>query len=147
MSNCKWKVVTLIRDPIARNVSTLFEVANLFYGYETDFSSKSFDIMFSDFRNLFSRSYQNEKYGQRHDTPLTWLDDEIKEIFDIDVYATEFPKHRGYTIYHGANIDLLIIRLEDLNKCVQNAFQEFLGIEDFILINKNISNKKDYGRI
>jgi hypothetical protein len=38
----------------------------------------------------------------------------------------------------------LLLRLENLSKCAQDAFKEFLNIEQFTLIEANISREKAY---
>ena len=68
--------------------------------------------------------------------------------FGIDVYATPFPHNRGYKIYPGTSqANLLLIRLEDLKECVEQAMQEFLGLKDFSLYNTNTTSEKDFAEL
>lgn len=73
-----------------------------------------------------------------------WFDSQLKAVFDIDVFSSEFPKEKGYHIYRGERADLLLIRLENLNDCYRETFKEFLGIQDFRLINVNRAQDKAY---
>ena len=144
----KWNVITLTRDPIARNVSAFFE--NL----QVDIidSNGTFQIR-SDYFNI-SRSLVSldnvevlidlffEKL--RHNSPLEFFEKELKEAFGVDVYASEFPKSRGYKIYQNTLADVLLIRLENLSSCAQEAFNEFLNINNFILKSENIGAQKIY---
>ena len=82
-----------------------------------------------------------------HDSPLTFFDRELKIVFDIDVFASNFPKSKGYKIYEGEKADLLLIRLEDLNRCARDAFEDFLNIDKFTLESVNIGSQKKYALI
>jgi len=50
----------------------------------------------------------------------------------------------GYRIYRRNNVDLLLIRLENLNQCAAAAFKEFLDIDGFTLIDANVASEKVY---
>jgi hypothetical protein len=88
-------------------------------------------------------------FWNRYDNNITegWFDIEIKGTFGIDVFASDFPKSKGYEIYKGRKAELLLIRLEDLRRCARKAFKEFLDIEDFNLVDSNIAKKKEYYHI
>ena len=79
-----------------------------------------------------------------HDVPLKWFGMEMKPMFDIDVFASEFPKERGYKIYLGSKANLLLLKLESLYDCAQDAFEEFLGLQEFNLVRANEASGKWY---
>jgi hypothetical protein len=146
----KWKIVTLTREPVGRNISAFFEnldveplyvgqqykIQSDYYGFEVTISLEHIDPL----ARLFFERFP-------HDRPLEFLDQEIKAVFGVDVFATAFPKSKGYKIYKAENVDLLLIRLENLNECARDAFDEFLDLQDFALVNKNIGSKKIYAPI
>lgn len=144
----KWKIISLTRDPVARNLSAFFE--NLEFkkiGEQSKYEIKSdyykidpIILMGHDLEKLSILFFERFK----HDSPLDFFDRELKTVFGIDVYSSEFPKSKGYKIYSGEKADAMIIKLEYLNQCVQPAFKEFIDVEDFNLINTNIGNQKDY---
>ena len=147
----KWRIVTLTREPIGRNISTFFEnlaVKTLRYGHEYEIQSDYYDISptivkldaLEELTDLFLSRV-------RHNSPLVFFDRELKAIFGIDVFAREFPEANGYDIYEGEKADVLLIRLEDLNRCAREAFHEFLYIEDFALVDTNIGSEKEYAPI
>ena len=140
-----WKIISLVRDPVARNISTLFQNRKLFYEFDKKVDQMPDNLLVQYYKNLFIESYEDQDYGQRHQTPLIWLDNEIEGVFGIDVYASDFPKDKGYRIYKKENVEMLLIRLENLNTCAADAIREFLGIENFKLESGNISENKDYG--
>jgi len=143
----RWKLITLVREPIARNMSTFFEnleikelhgdnvfiVKSDYYGFDVEVELDNVQPLIDLF---FDRLV--------HDRPLTWFDDEIRTIFGIDVFEGEFPRDEGYKITTAANADLLLIRLNELNQCAAVAFKEFLDIDGFALVQTNVGSNKDY---
>ncbi len=132
----RWKVITLVRDPIAMNVSSFFQIIDYFIPrffsrYETG------QLQVEDAIEIFL-----ENYG--HDAPLGWFDIELKSTFGIDVFATPFLASKGYTTYRGTNVDALVLRLESINTSAEPAFKEFLDIENFRLVQANVADDKNY---
>jgi hypothetical protein len=147
----KCKIISLTRDPIARNLSSFFENLeveqigeNNNYNIKSDYykidpiivTINNLDIL----KNLFFERLN-------HNSPLVFFDNEIKTVFGIDIYSSEFPKSKGYKIYSGEKADLLIIRLEDLNRCIHQALYEFLNLNEINLVNTNIGSEKEYASI
>lgn len=128
-----WKVVTVVRDPVARNVSAFFLGIER---YIPDFYQLYADqqIEMTEVVETFLRDYS-------HNIPLQWLDDEIKAPFGVDVYNESFPQERGYAILHHGTVDLLILKLESLHVCYREAFKAFMGIENASLQDTHITNK------
>jgi hypothetical protein len=131
-----WKIVSLVRDPISRNVSAFFQnIEDYFPNFCDRYDSGQLTL-----ENVVTTFL--EKYD--HGFVLTWFDREVKDVFGIDVFSTSFPQSKGYEIFKGQQVDLLVLRLEDLNRCSQDAFQDFLGIKNFTLQGANLSERKDY---
>lgn len=146
-----WKIITLTREPVGRNISAFFE--NL-YLVPTE-NDGEFEIS-SDVYGLEPTIVSDEDTSQlaqlfferaRHDSPLQFFDREIRDIFGIDVIKSGFPIEKGYEIYRSGRVELLVLRLEDLSRCAGVAIKEFLGLDDFELINKNIASKKHYASL
>ena len=152
----KWKVISLVRDPIARNISDFFQNIRLepkgtdgnmrvvgvgsevydVYGFSVNINNNNPEKLIDIFL---------EKYP--HDEPLKWFDLEFKDIFNFDIFAKDFPKSEGYKIYKYKSAEILLMRLENLEECAQDAFKAFLNIENFSLLNRNIGSQKDYANI
>ena len=148
LNSKKWKVITLTRDPVARNISTFFE--NL--EFKTIDASQKFEII-SDYYdipatliNLDDLEKLKALFLERmnHNSPLEFFERELKGVFGIDIYKSAFPRYVGYKIYKDKIADVLVIRLETLNECAQKAFKEFLDIDNFSLIVENVSADKIY---
>ena len=148
--DARWKIVTLTREPIGRNISAFFEnlevtpldadgrfhVRSDYYGFDVALDEDNIDVLT---RFFFDKLY--------HDRPLVFFDEELKAVFGVDVFASQFPVSRGYQIYEGERADVLLLRLESLNQCARDAFSEFLGIEEFTLVNTNVGSEKAYSSL
>ena len=146
----RWKIITLVRDPIARNLSDFFEHLELLpvapgqplkvrseaHNYELTIDNNNLEGLVE----LFFDRYD-------HDTPLTFFDQEFKGVFKIDLFASDFPTSKGYQVYREKEVDLLLIRLENLNTCFSEAVKAFLNIDNLPLIQANTSAKKDFATL
>lgn len=137
----KWKIINLVRDPVAIKVSALFQTLN---EHIPDWQKylKNGELTMNDLEKLF---YSKPEFGV-NDLD-TWHDEQIKALWGIDIFAIPFHKDKGYQIYRRANIDLLVIRLEDLNRIANRAIDEFLGIKNLIIQSINVANDKPYARL
>ena len=147
----KWKLITLTRDPVARNLSTFFENLEVRLLNDNDefvIESDYYDIhaltVTSDDVQVLTELFHDRV---KHDSPLEFFDRELKGVFGVDVYGSEFPKSKGYKIYNDKIADVLLIRLEDLDYRAPEAFKEFLDIDNFILKHENIGSNKNYSAI
>lgn len=138
-SDWPWKVVTLVRDPVARNLSGFFEVLDLEmnYGLESRLLELERDEVVRELCELFVREYPS------HDLPMTFFD-EVKDVLGVDVYDTPFPMERGYQIYRKGSVEVLLLKLERLEDCVEEAVDQFLGIDGFRIVRSNIGAQKGY---
>jgi hypothetical protein len=143
--NNKWKVITLVREPISRNISSFFEILDMALGY--NYNSKLKEIGVEETAKELTELFVKKHDEYENDRCLTWFDCELKPVLGIDVYAREFPKSQGYEIYESESADLLLIRLENLNECAGEAFKKFLNIDDFKLVGDNIGEQKSYHNI
>ena len=139
-----------MRDPISRNISSFFQNLEtlLLYDYRAKLKAETPEAIAQDLRRLFFENFLTEDRISRIDAnPLTWLDEELKNVFQLDVFQQEFPKEKGYEICnYSPSTKLLLIRL-DTNKCWMQSFQSFLGSNQFALSQANTGNRKAYSAI
>ena len=129
-----WKIITLVREPIIRDISIFFQQIDRKFpnGIDT-----------SEIINILQRHFAS--FEESTDYACTWFDREIKTNFDIDIYDFVFDKQKGYHIIKEKDKEVLIIRLEALNNCFQVALGEFLAINKPIkILSKNIAKDKQY---
>jgi hypothetical protein len=144
----KWKVITLTREPVARNISTFFENLEVNKLDEIDnyeISSHYYKIP-PTIISLNNLEALNKLFFERmnHDSPEQFFDREIKGVLGVDVYTKEFPKSKGYCLLEGDVVDILLLRLEDLNQVAREAFWEFMKLPDFKLTKSNVASEKNY---
>lgn len=97
-----WDVVTLVREPVARN----FSAWHAFRAGEGDFIE---DYM--------------------HDAMFKWFDRQIKRYMGVNVYQLPFNAERGWSLYENpsAKINkLLIMQTEKIDEVFGEAMTEFL---------------------
>lgn len=115
-----WHLVTVFREPVARNLSVFFLSIEAFI---PDFfrRHRAGTLSHQDILDVFLERFP-------HDQPLRWFDEEVRDVFGIDVYQHAFPTDKGYQIIRDDGLALLLIKVETLNACYQDAFAEYLGL-------------------
>ena len=145
----RWKIVTLTREPIGRNISEFFETIEVkpldagsryLVTSDPDFCDFEIEVDVADLNDLAQVFLSKID----HDAPLRFFDQELKQVFGVDVFSTEFPISTGYKVYEGEQVDVLLIRLENLRDCASDAFKKFLSTEEFTLANANVGSDKAY---
>lgn len=134
----KWNIISLVREPVAMKVSALFHLLDQ---HIPDWQQRHENgkLPMSEIEELF---YSKSEFG--FNGLDTWYNIQLKALWGIDIFATDFPKEKGYEIYKTDQISLLIIRLEDLNQVAPNAFDDFMGLKEFSLSNVNVGDEKSY---
>ena len=129
----KCKFITLVREPIGRNISAFFENFKFFTGMS--FTDQVFSM--SQLTNIFLNNYP-------HSVPLTWFDEEMKRSLGIDVYEYEFPKEDGYLCINEYPFELLIIKCEMVDSIKERIISDFLSLDNFSLNRANLAQDKNY---
>ena len=127
------KIITLVREPISRNISAFFENLDLF----SNPNSRLQEEEITNLIDTFLREYN-------HDTVLNWFDIEMKSTTGINVYQYSFPKQTGYQIIIENPYQLLILRHDLDDETKASLIGDFLGLEQFDIIRANISEDKSY---
>lgn len=137
MDRGQWRVVTLVREPLGRNVSAFFHTLDLFCPEAAGASDAPTQAALGQIQAAFLERFP-------HEIPLTWLDEELKTCCGIDVFARPFPVEQGYQTYQSGNVQALLIRLEDLDRRGPEALSNFLNIKGLALTRANVAGKKPY---
>jgi hypothetical protein len=115
------RIITLVRDPIGRNVSMFFHDLHFWLAYY--FSEvkpngpgrEGVDTLIDCFTESFDHRY-----------PLEWFDRELKRLTGVDVYAHSFDRAAGWTRIDEDGVSLLIVQTERLEDCWQ-VIEDFCG--------------------
>lgn len=110
------KLVTLVRDPVARNMSAAF--ARVRRGRD--------EAALQEF--IADGEATAEFWAGFDDDPLTWFDDEFRDILGIDVYEHPFPD-AGATTFTVGPYDVLIMRQELSDSEKSQQLESFLEVD------------------
>lgn len=127
------KLISLVREPISKNISDFFQDFKIYTGIIID----EWDGTIEELTSIFLKQYP-------HHLTLNWYEKECFYATGIDVYNIPFDINSGYGIYKNKNIELLLLRV-DLNdefKC--KIIAAFLGLRNFKLYRRNEAIGKKY---
>ncbi|MGF1480476.1 MAG: putative capsular polysaccharide synthesis family protein [Cyanophyceae cyanobacterium] len=142
-----WKVITLVRDPVARTISKFFEKNKrkiLVSKAEVDSGNQNYQETLEKLLTAFSEKYIQDANPPH---PYLWFERELKANFGCDLFSETDIKNKQYHICNVENAEVLLLKLEHLKDCHQSALQKFLGIDNFTLKSENVSSKKEYGSL
>jgi hypothetical protein len=113
-----FKIIVLVRDPIARNISAFFRTLD--------------NREWTGYNRKLLKKFMTE---YNHVWALAWFDLEFNPAF-FDIYATYYsPEHSTYKFPPA---DFIILRTEDLSKKrTADQLTSFLGIEKIQIIKAN----------
>ena len=127
-------VYTFIREPISRELSSLFQDSFNFTTSRKLVRSGMVGLVNTKVKSLTDSLPEEE-----------WFDNELKKVFGFDIYDMNFEPTKGYKILKKKNISLAFARLENLasNFSVinQKLFEENLQVQ---LVHSNVSEDKFY---
>jgi hypothetical protein len=112
------KVITLVRDPVARKLSSAFQLRRY-----------SPDLSVDDASAAKRWLRENIDFDESPPYESVWFDREIKAVFDIDVYKYPFDSEKGYTRIQTPQADILVLRLEDLDALIPSVVSDFVGAQ------------------
>lgn len=109
------QVLSLVRDPIARYVSGLYQMA--------DFS----DTVTGNVAHTKKQIKEELADPSAMEYTFGWFDRQIKSVLDIDVMAEPFNRERGFGQYSGPRADVLVVKLERLSDLLPTVVSDFVG--------------------
>lgn len=113
--NHRLKIISMIREPMAREISNIFENSKALFHVD------SIDLSFSQLKEYLDKC--------DHQYALNWFDSEFKSYVGFNIYNHSFNKRRGYSIYRARKADILIIRTENINASLVEAVCKFCGLK------------------
>lgn len=136
----KFKVITLVRDPIAREISSFFQNIELADTHLIDSRNRlKTDVALKLIEKKITHNLLDVIFC------LNWFEGEFEPALSVDIYNYPFDKQKGYSIIHHKNVDILVIKLENLNSCFAQSMSEFLGIQiKQDMVTSNRGNEKKY---
>lgn len=127
------RIVSLVRDPVARNISFYFH--NLDALWKTERAHEHVDIE----RLLVGF---HEKFG--HERWINWFDNEFKPVLGIDVYDYPFPRDQGFLRIDSGPYEVLLMRHDLDDRLKEKCLAELIGVPEVSLTPKNVGTEKPY---
>lgn len=135
----KWRVVTLVRDPVARTVSAFFR----HFAQNHPSLPARFHEDPANVPQLLEHFLAPDEEERR--VTLHWFDAEVRDPLHIDVLAAPFDPSVGVATYRSARCDLLLLRTEDLDRVGDAALSQFLASPALALRTRNRGEDQPYG--
>jgi len=136
-----WKIITLVRDPVARDVSSFFQnLNNPNHPYYLNSHSYIGSLSTKELGNHFI-----SKICDSSQHCFEWFNQQLLPTFLVDVFSKPFEKEKGFQIYNTEQAEILLIRYEDLWGKGKIALADFLKLKsDFNWVRGNLSSEKYY---
>jgi hypothetical protein len=135
----KKKIITVVRDPIARDVSFIYHFFSVFlYNLINQGTGEEFSL-----QELIQNIY--DKYII-HGSATNWFNNDFNKTLGLNIFDYPFNKDKGCSFIKYMNFNILILTLEKLNNN-EKIIGDFLGSKDFKLISTNRATKKWYSEI
>ncbi|MEQ8466007.1 putative capsular polysaccharide synthesis family protein [Coleofasciculus sp. E1-EBD-02] len=140
-----WSVITLVRDPVAKILSSFFQNLEREFILGLDYRKKiKVEGDTKVLQEVIERFYQEKVDNSRRKHPFEWFNFELKDNLDFDIFAAPSIAGSNYYIYNTKLARILLLKLESLNDSYQSAFQEFLGLQNANLVQANVGLQKRY---
>ena len=120
----QYDIVTLVRDPIERNISEFFRTIPS----KTEYS-------YGAFLKSFLTKYN-------HIWPLTWYDIEFHPYTGLDLLSMRFDASKGYQYYSLPSKNIVAIRTDRLSFLASKVFSEFINLHDLEIPVKNATSQR-----
>lgn len=133
-----WKVITLVRDPIARTVSAFFRHFPLHHP-ELGEAFRDDPTNAPALVELFEDPDHPE-----HAFALKWFEREVQDVFGVDVYGTPFSLGARHALHVCAAGEVLVLRTEDLREHGGSVLSRFLDRPTLTLPHVNKSSELRY---
>jgi len=132
------KIISLVRDPIARDVASIFH-----FFPDTTLNNRALfeSVSQMDVTTVFSMVLKHTG-----NSAIDWFQNELTPHTGIDVFAYPFDREGVSSRIQQGNIDLLLLKLERIDDSC-DAISDFLGVEVDSIPKVNIAARKWYASL
>lgn len=128
------KIITLTRDPIARDISGIFQAWQ--HVFDVD------DITKVTAENILDYLNNNDFLYSEN-----WFETDFLEFTGLNLFHEKFDVNKGYQTYNDKKTPILVMQLEQLNAVYNEAMKAFLGKGEYVLQQENITSSKASGAL
>lgn len=133
----RWKVLTILREPMSRNISSFFQNLDIYIGRKPHLILEHKSDPVSYLMDTFVSKFD-------HNRPTKWVAGELEKFTGIALLDREFPVHRGCARYSSGRFDAFVVRVEDIDGVASSATRAFLEAPDLALRKDNVGDEKWY---
>jgi hypothetical protein len=126
-------VITLVREPIARNISSYFHHLNIVWRQRDAHANVPFDKLVEGFLSYPLKA-----------VPLEWFDREFKAALGVDIYDYPFPREQGFMRFSTDRYEVLVMRHDLDARQKERCLQQLLGVEDVAIRPANTAAEQPY---
>ena len=127
-------IITLTREPITREVSSIFQ------DYFNFFDSPNIknDMIKSEIKNKIKCLVKTLPESE-------WFHRELNEVFGLNIFDFDFDSKKGYFVKKNKKLNFCFVRLENLQDSYSKIIKEmFNKTIDTPLVTKNLASEKFY---
>lgn len=129
----EWLVVTMVRDPVARNLSEFFLDLDKYYFpgiFEQPVTSEKLDEIAEHFSSRFD-----------HLCRCHWFEEELQSVFNIDVLSEPFDHKQGFQYVERGGVRVLVLRQEDMPENIKRGVRVLTRVEPGEILQRHVSGK------
>ncbi len=120
------KLITPVREPVARNVSAFFQTLPIRAVREQSVAG---------LQRRFIETY-------KHTLPLDWFGRKFRPAVGVDVMASGFDAEQGWVCLAGPRVSVLVLKCELSDAVKAGCVGDFVGVEGFTLGRDNAAGDK-----
>lgn len=129
----RWRIITLVRKPLWRNLSAFFHALRRYYGKD-----------YYDFESLRGSFI----FNYNHQNPQDWFDYDWYPMYQWSLLDEPFNTEDGWQIYNPRpGLSVLVLRTEDLSAVAPQAFKAFMDLDDVSVDIVNFTRTPWYARM
>ena len=139
------KIITLVREPLARNISMFFHDldAYLFAAHTNCLNTRQVALPTRDQQASVLMDVFEQEFD--HNYVFNWFDNELFSMTGINIYQFPFDIDKGFSQINYNNVELICLRTDKLKQCIV-PLSEFVG-NSIVLSDSNQAVSKWYGEI
>jgi hypothetical protein len=134
------RILSCVRDPVAATVGGFFHTLAQFHPGHLEARVEGVYTA-ADTLALLLSSARHHEYMDR------WFDQEIRERFRIDIFASPFPHAEGVVEVVRDDIALMVVRIEDAARRWDDRVLPFLGLDGLPLRRANAGADAPYAAV
>lgn len=131
--NRRIKIISMVRDPIERNISAFFDAFELYVGV----SPEKYEGNMQELETIYHRNLP-------HDYAINWYENQFYNAIGINIYDFEFSIEKGFVTIQSKNIEIIILKTNVKDTFKENLLSDFCNCPNFKLTNTNQTKSQLY---